>query len=241
LRYAAGISGLQVLWVGRLFLPDEWFTVTVLPLIAGELLVPVWAESAAPTSWHPHHIAERYGLFTIIVLGESILAATTAFQSAADADFGDANLVFLAVCALIIVFSMWWLYFDQAEHPRERSSVAAFLWGYGHLFVFAAAAAVGAGIAVEVDYKTGAAHIGETGVALATAVPVALYLMAVWAIHVLPKPGRDLMTLAFPVAAALLLLSSLVPLSFVWLTLLLAALVGLMLWEGRREHSAALP
>ena len=28
------------------------------------------------TTWHPHHIAERYGLFTIIVLGECVLAAT---------------------------------------------------------------------------------------------------------------------------------------------------------------------
>ena len=28
-----------------------------------------WAERTAPTSWHPHHIAERYGLFTIILLG----------------------------------------------------------------------------------------------------------------------------------------------------------------------------
>ena len=36
--------------------------------------MPVWAERAGPTTWHPHHIAERYGLFTLIVLGESILA-----------------------------------------------------------------------------------------------------------------------------------------------------------------------
>ena len=38
--------------------------------------MPMWAESAERTSWHPGHIAERYGLFTIIVLGESVLAAT---------------------------------------------------------------------------------------------------------------------------------------------------------------------
>ena len=44
--------------------------------------VPVWAERVAPTTWHPHHIAERYGLLTLIVLGESILAATGAVQAA---------------------------------------------------------------------------------------------------------------------------------------------------------------
>ena len=52
------------------------------PWLPLELLVPVWAERAAPTTWHPHHIAERYGLLTLIVLGESILAATLAVQSA---------------------------------------------------------------------------------------------------------------------------------------------------------------
>ena len=39
--------------------------------------LPMWAERASPTTWHPHHIAERYGLLTLIVLGESILSATT--------------------------------------------------------------------------------------------------------------------------------------------------------------------
>jgi low temperature requirement protein LtrA len=239
LRYAIGVTAVQVLWVGRLFLPDDWFVLTVVPLIIAELLVPVWAERAARTTWHPHHIAERYGLFTIIVLGESILAATTAFQTAADADFGDANLVGLAIAALVIVFSMWWLYFDHAEHPEEGSYVAAFAWGYGHLFVFAAAAAVGAGIAVEVDYKTDVTNISPVTVALATGVPVALYLLAVWAIHVLPNRS-GLMTVAFPVCAVLVLGAAFLPWSFIWLAVLLAALVALMVVHSHRQASDTL-
>ena len=39
------------------------------------LSVPMWAERPSPTTWHPHHITERYGLLTLIVLGESILSA----------------------------------------------------------------------------------------------------------------------------------------------------------------------
>jgi hypothetical protein len=70
-------------------------------LVVGELLVPLWAERASPTNWHPHHIAERYGLFTLIVLGESVLAATIAIQSALDrargeAGHGDAGVFVLA-------------------------------------------------------------------------------------------------------------------------------------------------
>ena len=40
------------------------------PCWAGDLFVPV-GPSDRPTPWHPHHIAERYGLFFIIVLGET--------------------------------------------------------------------------------------------------------------------------------------------------------------------------
>jgi low temperature requirement protein LtrA len=43
-------------------------------------LITAWAERAAPTTWHPHHIAERYGLFTFIALGESIAATSIAVE-----------------------------------------------------------------------------------------------------------------------------------------------------------------
>ena len=45
------------------------------------------------TNWHPHHIAERYGLFTIIVLGECVLAGATAVQATIDEDGASAELV----------------------------------------------------------------------------------------------------------------------------------------------------
>ncbi len=44
--------------------------------------MPAVAERAHETPWHPGHIADRYGGFTIIVLGESISAATVAVQAA---------------------------------------------------------------------------------------------------------------------------------------------------------------
>ena len=80
-RYAAGITVLQLAWIAVLFVPGIWIP-AFLTLAALELALPVWAEGVAPTTWHPHHIAERYGLLTLIVLGESILAATIAVQSA---------------------------------------------------------------------------------------------------------------------------------------------------------------
>ena len=47
-----------------------------LVLVVAELPCRCGPSGRAATPWHPGHIAERYGLFTIIVLGESVLAAT---------------------------------------------------------------------------------------------------------------------------------------------------------------------
>src|SRR3984957_17759249 len=85
LRYAACISILQVGWVLRLFPPQSAGLWSFFVLAACEMLVPAYAERAAPgggTPWHPGHITERYGLFTLIVLGECIAAVTVALHSA---------------------------------------------------------------------------------------------------------------------------------------------------------------
>jgi low temperature requirement protein LtrA len=84
LRFAAGVTLVQVGWVGLLALPGDWYPVGWLVLAVVELLVPIWAEHAGSTAWHPGHIAERFGLFTIIVLGEAVLAASLAIQFALD-------------------------------------------------------------------------------------------------------------------------------------------------------------
>ena len=75
---------MQLLWITRLLLPDERLLVaTFFLLVLAELAVPIVAERVgAPTPFHPHHVAERYGLFTIIVLGEVILASVQAIQGA---------------------------------------------------------------------------------------------------------------------------------------------------------------
>lgn len=144
-----------------------------------ELAVPVWAEAAEKTPWHPEHIAERYGLFTIIVLGESILASSVAFQVAVDGHTGDTALVLTAIGALLTVFSMWWLYFAKPAAESLVSNRVGFLWGYGHYVVFASAAAVGAGVAVVVDSVLHQAHVSDTGAAAAFTIPVVLYVLAV--------------------------------------------------------------
>ena len=203
-RYALGITLLQLAWIGMFWMPDLWTPGFVL-LAALELAVPVWAERAAPTTWHPQHIAERYGLLTLIVLGESILSATVAIQSALASGEALSALLPLIIGGLLIAFSMWWAYFDRPVHDLLTSLRKAVVWGYGHYFVFAAAAAVGAGLAVSVDQATHHATVSAVGAGSAVAIPVAVYLLCLWFLHDRPEYRQ---TRSFgPIAAVLVLLT----------------------------------
>ncbi|MFG1853680.1 low temperature requirement protein A [Actinomadura geliboluensis] len=191
-RYAGGMIALQVGWIVRQAaadtgaLPPSAHVPVFLVLAALELAVPAWAERAAPTTWHPHHIAERYGLFTIILLGESVLAATRGVAGAlAESEVSSPFLV-IAVSGLVVLFALWWLYFlaPAGAGLRDRRH-RSFLWGYGHYGIFAALAALGAGLEVAVE-QTGH-HVAASPMAIcyAVAVPVGVFLALLWLVHAL--------------------------------------------------------
>jgi low temperature requirement protein LtrA len=219
LRFAAGIAAVQVGWVLRLLLPVGLGQAGFLVLAAAELAVPIWAERAAPTTWHPRHIAERYGLFTLIVLGECVLASTLAIQSALQEDAALTDLATTAAGGLLTVFGMWWLYFAKESAQFLTSLRAGIVWGYGHYLVFGSAAAVGAGLAVNVDFLTHHAAVGPRAAAAAFTIPVALFLMAVWALQLRPHhlgrwqsalvPGTALLVLAATLTAEPILVTGL--------------------------------
>ncbi len=177
LRYAGGVAVVQALWIARLALPFEWGIAGFVVLALAEIAVPVWAEfTAGQTTWHPEHIAERYGLFTLIVLGEVILGTTVAFQSALGHGLS-LDLVLLAVGGLLLVFGLWWTYFLGGDEAGLTSTRAALTWGYGHYFVFGSIAALGAGLEVAVLTSEHAAEIPQVVAGLAVGVPVAVFVV----------------------------------------------------------------
>jgi low temperature requirement protein LtrA len=183
LRYVFGVLLCQVGWLGLLVLPEGGRAWVFLVMAVLEMCVPPFAERDHPTSWHPHHIAERYGLFTIIVLGETIAAATVAVKSGIDENDALDELLPIAMGGLLIIFAAWWIYFVVPIHGHLRSNKQAFLWGYGHYLVFASAAAIGAGLEVAVEQTVGKAHISTLAASAAVTLPTALYLLTVWALH----------------------------------------------------------
>jgi low temperature requirement protein LtrA len=241
LRYAAGITAVQVGWVLRLLLPEGPGYAGFLVLAACELAIPIWAERAAPTTWHPRHIAERYGLFTLIVLGECVLSSTLAIQTALDEDAALADLATTAAGGLLTVFAMWWLYFAKEAHEFLTSLRAGIVWGYGHYLVFSSAAAVGAGLAVNVDYVTHHAAVGPRTAAAAFTIPVALFLLAVWALQVRPHHLGRWPSAVVPVAALLVLASTLAPEPVLVTGLLTAAMIAVSVIAQQRPAGAAAP
>ncbi len=207
LYYAGGIALVQVYWVALFLnqpLPDSLFY----PLFAvGALLelgVPALAERKGATPWHRHHIIERYGLLNIIVLGETLLAGSMAL-SQVSAPHANIALIHIALSALVILFSMWWLYFSKEEQIQDKSISTAFTWGYGHLIIYIAGAAVGAGFAVLVDIVSGHAQVDLLVGDYAVAIPASLYLAGLWFVRdrfVLKNANRIILPL-FAVATLL--------------------------------------
>ena len=231
LRFAVGVSLVQVGWVSRLLLPEPIGLLAFAPLVVLELAVPLWAESAGhPTPYHRGHIAERYGLFTIIVLGECVLAASTAVQEAMTASGISVPLLTLASGGLVLVLAMWWAYFKREASDDVRGGGQAFIWGYGHYFVFLAVAATGAGLHVAADMTHLPVTIGAVGASLAVAVPVVVYLVATW----LVSPGGRSIEVLRPVLIACALVVAVafaigpisLPLAVLGMALVVAALVG---------------
>ncbi|HKE98699.1 MAG TPA: low temperature requirement protein A [Actinomycetes bacterium] len=211
LRYATAISVLQLGWVGLGFVP-EFALQGFLLLATLELLVPWWAEHVGPpTAWHPGHVAERYGLFTLIVLGESVLAATIAVQAAVASGGLSAPLVVTAGGGLVLIFALWWSYFDRPAGEGLRLAPRwVFGWGYGHLLVFACLAAVGAGLQVVAETIGHHTELSERAAALTLAVPVALYLATMGLLHsAINRYRGDQAVIRFTTVAVLIVLVAL--------------------------------
>jgi low temperature requirement protein LtrA len=161
----------------------------------------------------------------IIVLGESVLAASLAIQVI----LGDGGISFeligVIVGSLFIVYSMWWIYFDRPEEHLLDSIPTALAWSYLHLPIFAAVAAVGAGLVVAIEETSGHAHIGRVAVGTAVGAPIVVYLLSLWALYVRVLSDR-FHQLIVPVAIVLVIGAIFTPAPVLGIGLVLTGAVG---------------
>ncbi|MGW8812062.1 low temperature requirement protein A [Gordonia terrae] len=227
--YAAGIALVQVLWLLWLLVPSgAAATVGFVVLVGAELAVPVIAERQGNTPWHPHHITERYGLFTLILLGESLLASSNAIIEALHSEQELAPLISIAILTFIATAALWWIYFWPPHHRAIGGMLADSLrYGYVHYFVFAAAGAFSAGIEVEIDVLTHHSELTETQASFTVTIPIAVFIIGIWWIALRANADR-LVNTVVPVGALLVLLDPVIPVPFALTAVFLIGIVTVL-------------
>jgi low temperature requirement protein LtrA len=224
-RYAFGIAAVQVLWILFLLVPSGALQIAAFVIFALiEISVPVFAEYRRQTPWHPHHITERYGLFTLIVLGESLLASANAIIDALEKVDTLGPLIAISVLTLVVTASVWWIYFWPPHHRAITSFRSSLRYGYTHYFVFAAAAAFSAGIEVELDVLTGESHLSNVAASFTVTIPIAVFLIGIWWIAIRENADRVVNTV-IPVGALLVLLDPVLPIPVTLSALILVIIV----------------
>lgn len=186
-RYATGLTACQGGWLLILLVPSASQPMVLVSVLAVELLVPPWAMRAARRQvFHAQHLTERFGLFTIIVIGESVLAATIALQGAFDGP-GLGSMVTIGASTLVSAFCVWWLYFDVLDgRSITLDASRALRWGHGHLLAFCAIGAMGAAAEVAIQVQAESLPFGIP-LRVAVVVPAVVTVLALTGVHAVTK------------------------------------------------------
>ncbi|WP_319456128.1 MULTISPECIES: low temperature requirement protein A [unclassified Mycobacterium] len=252
LAYATVISVVQVGWIGTIFLHASLLvSLTIWGLLAlAELAGPWLAERRrSGTPWHPHHIAERFGLLAIIALGEGVVGTVASLSAVVGEHGWTTDAIVLAVAGTGLTFGMWWVYFvvpaaDVLHVHPERS----FVFGYSHIAVFGAIVATGAGLHTAAYFVEHHSELGEVGTLLSVVIPVAVFIVLVYALYAYLLRTWDwfhlllmVLTGAVLLAAALMALAG-VSLAVCLLVTTLAPMVSVVGFEvlGHRHADAAI-
>ncbi|MEM7141137.1 MAG: low temperature requirement protein A [Actinomycetota bacterium] len=158
--YKLGIGGGVVIWLASIALPDDVRWIAWLVAIAFEIVFFARPSVIRETfTWQPddHHLVERFGIFTIIVLGEAFVKI---LDDAQGTQLGSDQVV-SGVILVTCLFALWWLHFSDSagELYDLSSSVKPLSWLYGHLFL--AVALVMFGVAAKKLFAETISYPGE--------------------------------------------------------------------------------
>ncbi|MEV4560669.1 low temperature requirement protein A [Kitasatospora sp. NPDC049285] len=212
---------------------------------ATDLAAPLaFRRHLARVDYHPGHLPERFGLFLLVALGESIVGIGA---PVAGAPLHAGQLASVAV-AFVISCALWWQYFGYAadamryalETAVSRRDVMRQVFSYGHLALIAGVITVAVGFAETVARPGGVLGDGALGLLYGGSV---LYLLSFSYTRKMMfgmiSPTR---LAAAAVVSALLAVLLLTPLhrlpALAVLVLLAVVLVGLNGWEALRVRRA---
>ncbi|MDX2231368.1 MAG: low temperature requirement protein A [Leptolyngbyaceae cyanobacterium bins.349] len=148
-HYAIGFAIAALFWVLSVFIPLPWRLGFWLIGLLLDFATPLTGQQhQARLLPHTEHLPERFGLFTMIVLGEAVIAVV---KGVTETQWSVMS-VLCAVFGFAIAFSLWWIYFDNVDGSslraiRSTGGIGIFqVWLYVHLPLVIGLAAAGVGV-----------------------------------------------------------------------------------------------
>ena len=185
--FLAAFSTGAALWLLSVFVPEPARYVLWGVALVIELSAPwVGRRQIVKAPVHTSHLVERFGLFTLIVLGESVVRVA---QGAADVDDWTTATLAAAGGGFLLVAGLWWLYFDRLDEGAVRSVLRGLVWNYTHLPLLAGLVAVAVGTEYAIRDAAGGQLERSTTAALGGG--TALYLLSTVVIGLAVRRGSD--------------------------------------------------
>ena len=185
--FLAAFSIGAALWLLSVFVPEPARYVLWGVALVIELSAPwVGRRQIVKAPVHTSHLVERFGLFTLIVLGESVVRVA---QGAADVDDWTTATLAAAGGGFLLVAGLWWLYFDRLDEGTVRSVLRGLVWNYTHLPLLAGLVSVAVGTEYAIRDAAGGQLERSTTAALGGG--TALYLLSTVVIGLAVRRGSD--------------------------------------------------
>jgi low temperature requirement protein LtrA len=164
-RIAAGTAVAAALWMASALTPAPARFVLWALALAADLATPML--TARFTTHVPPdtaHLPERFGLFTIILLGETLVAVMRGMKTQDTWSLAAASS---ALLGMAMAFTLWWWYFDGVEaagerhvHSRQDAS-RLHAWSFAHLPLYLGIGVAGVGMEHVITFAP-VGHLGET-------------------------------------------------------------------------------
>jgi hemolysin III len=237
IRFYGGGYGIGVaMWLASLAVEPPWRYVVWGIALAFELSLPPLStrlHRRIPTS--ARHLPERWALFTLIVLGESVVAVAVAVGDAA----WHVDSALTAVAAFTAVAAVWWLYFDrQADVVLRGSTRDVVIYSYAHLPLLMGLAAMSAGLRLLIE-RAGEDELG-TGPSVAYLGGAIVFLCSLIATRVVTVGGPHRTGVSLKLALVAILLG-LIAVQSAFPPLALAAALAVLLGLAHLRGAGAGP
>lgn len=159
--YLRGMIAAAALWAISVFVPEPWRFVLWGLGMAIDLATPyIMRKAQAKVPLDVTHLPERFGLFTILVLGEPVASVV--------AGLGETHwsgaVTYSAIMSVIVTAGLWWLYFHNHEGtvvrrlPEQEPIWKPTAWIYSHLPLAMGVVATGVGLDFVLTDHTGTAE-----------------------------------------------------------------------------------